>query len=163
MEITRTCSSETLVNTYLTTRCHNQGVHSINTEVPMVHVLLSDDEICVHSECCWVVVRGPTEVLRSKGGVTSRSQTPPPFEEEAPFQNTKSWKEQKYGHGSRWGSKPRRTVLARANSNLPDWSLQCWIQMRVHFLNYLIGSSSENQWTMKTTRLSPRMWCCVVW
>jgi hypothetical protein len=32
------------------------------------------------------------------------------------------WKEQKYSHGSRRGSKPRLTVLTRTSSNLLDWS-----------------------------------------
>jgi hypothetical protein len=47
--------------------------------------------------------------------------TPIFVEEEALFQNTyKSWKEQKYGHGSRRNPKSRLTVLARPSNNLPD-------------------------------------------
>jgi hypothetical protein len=36
------------------------------------------------------------------------------------FGTHKVWKEQKYGHGSQWGPKPRLTVLARASSSLLD-------------------------------------------
>jgi hypothetical protein len=34
----------------------------------------------------------------------------------------KVWKEQKYGHRSRRGPKPRTTVLAKASGNLLDWT-----------------------------------------
>jgi hypothetical protein len=33
------------------------------------------------------------------------------------------WKEEKYGLGSRRGSKPRMTVLARTSNNLLDWTV----------------------------------------
>jgi hypothetical protein len=63
----------------------------------------------------------PAWVTPGRGGVTRGIQTFPLIEEEAPFQNTlKSWKEQKYRHGSWQDPKPRLTVLVKATSNLPD-------------------------------------------
>jgi hypothetical protein len=69
--------------------------------------------VCVWKKepvCEWV----PARVTPSRGRVTSI------VDEEAPFQNTwKSWKEQKYVHGSRRDPKPRLTVLARTSNNYP--------------------------------------------
>jgi hypothetical protein len=52
--------------------------------------------------------------------VTGGVQNPPLIEDEVPFRKTqKSWKEQKYGHGSRRGPNAGLTVLVRTSSNLP--------------------------------------------
>jgi hypothetical protein len=65
----------------------------------------------------------PAQVTPSRRGVTNSCPTPPLVEEEAPFRKIqKSWKKQKYGHGSQWDLKQRITVLARTG-NLTDRSI----------------------------------------
>jgi hypothetical protein len=76
--------------------------------------------------------------------VTSSSQTPPLVEEQAPFQNTlKSWKGQKYVHGSRRDTKPKLTWLARASSNLLDHPTRDYSPMELWTKDHCTGEGQQ--------------------